>query len=106
MLGAYRDVEDELSDLKILAREETSLDQTLASARENFRLTELQYRQGLSSYLQVITANQTLLTTELNSARARNDRLAATVLLIKGLGGGWDRAAATAGPAAAPVEKK
>ncbi len=90
VLGAYRDVEDELSDLHLLAREADSLEQTLQSARENFRLTELQYRQGLNSYLQVITANQTLLTTELNVARAHNERLGATVLLIKGLGGGWD----------------
>jgi len=71
VLGAYRDVEDQLSDLHILARETDALDQTLASARENFRLTELQYKQGLNSYLQVITANQTLLSTELTSARAR-----------------------------------
>ena len=96
VLEAYRDVEDQLSDLRILAREAEALDQTLESAKENFRLTELQYRQGLSSYLQVITANQTLLTTELTTANARNQRLAATVLLIKGLGGGWDPAAPVA----------
>jgi multidrug efflux system outer membrane protein len=93
VLGAYRDVEDELSDLHLLAREEKAFDQSLASARENFRLTELQYKQGLTSYLEVITANQTLLTTELDSARAWNDRHAASVLLIKALGGGWDPAA-------------
>ena len=89
VLGAFRDVEDQLSDLHLLAEKATSLDETLVSARENARLTELQYKQGLSTYLQVITANQTLLTNELSAAQVQSDRLAATVLLIKALGGGW-----------------
>ena len=59
VLGAYRDVEDQLSDLRFLAREATSLEQTLLSAEENVRLKEQQYRQGLSSTLDVLVANQT-----------------------------------------------
>ncbi len=92
VLGAYRDVEDQLSDLRYLAREETALEQTLQSAEENVRLTEQQYRQGLSSSLQVITANQTLLNTRETLITARNNRQAATVLLMKAIGGGWDPA--------------
>jgi multidrug efflux system outer membrane protein len=90
VLGAFRDVEDELSDLQLLAEKAVSLDATIAAARENSRLTEVQYRQGLTTYLQVIDANQTLLTSELSAAQAHLDRLDATVLLIKALGGGWN----------------
>jgi multidrug efflux system outer membrane protein len=89
VLGAFRDVEDQLSDLQLLAEEATSLDATVADAQENSRLTELQYRQGLTDSLHVITANQTLLTTELSVAQTQLGRLDATVLLIKAVGGGW-----------------
>lgn len=89
VLQAFQDVEDQLSDLALLAEKATSLEETLASAREYSRLTELQYRQGLTTYLQVIDANQTLLTNELSAAQTLNQRLAATVLLVRALGGGW-----------------
>jgi NodT family efflux transporter outer membrane factor (OMF) lipoprotein len=89
VLGAFRDIEDQLSDLQLLADKTQSLEKTLANARENARLTEIQYQQGLTTYLQVITTNQTLLTNELSAAQAQSQRLSATVLLIKALGGGW-----------------
>jgi multidrug efflux system outer membrane protein len=89
VLRSFQDVEDQLSDLHLLAEKAHSLDDTLVSAREYSRLTEIQYRQGLTTYLQVIDANQTLLTNELSAAQAHSQRLSATVLLIKALGGGW-----------------
>jgi len=60
------------------------------SARESARLSELQYRQGLTSYLQVIDADRTLLTNELSAAQIREQRMISSVLLIKALGGGWE----------------
>lgn len=89
VLTALREVEDELSDLQLLAQKADLLDKTLTSAREYSRLTELQYKQGLTTYLQVIDANQTLLTNELTAAQTQGDRLTATVALMKALGGGW-----------------
>ncbi len=97
VIGAYRDVEDELSDLRLLARESEALNQTLNSAKETVRLTQLQYQQGLASSLNLITANQTLLNTELSLATAENNRLVATVLLIKAVGGGWSPGSVPAG---------
>ena len=90
VLGAYRDVENELSDIRLLTQEIAAIDKTLGSAKENVRLTELQYKQGLSSALQLITANQTELSAELSKASAENERLTASVLLIKAIGGGWE----------------
>jgi len=89
VLQAFRDIEDQLSDLRFLADKAKSLDETLVNARELARLTEIQYQQGLAPYLQVIDANQTLLTNQLSAAQAQSQRLSATVLLIKALGGGW-----------------
>jgi multidrug efflux system outer membrane protein len=94
VLAALRDVEDQLSELQLLAEKAKSLEETLVSAREYSRLTELQYKQGLTTYLQVIDANQTLLNNELSAAQAESQRLTATVLLIKALGGGWQNPAA------------
>ena len=91
VLGAFRDVEDQLSDLHLLAEKAKSLEETLVSAREYSRLTEIQYKQGLTTYLQVIDANQTLLTNELSAALAQSQRLSASVLLMKALGGGWKK---------------
>jgi len=89
VLAAFRDIEDQLSDLTLLSDKAKSLEETLANALELSRLTEIQYRQGLTTYLQVIDANQTLLTNQLSAAQAQSQRLSATVLLIKALGGGW-----------------
>ena len=89
VLTAYREVEDELSDLHLFAEKTAALNATVAYAREYSRLTELQYRQGITAYLQVIDANQTLLNNELAAAQAQDQQLAASVLLIKALGGGW-----------------
>lgn len=93
VLTALQDVEDQLTDLHLLAQKATSIDATLADARENYRLTEIQYQQGLTTYLQVINANQTLLTAEISAAQTQSQRLAASVLLIKALGGGWTASA-------------
>ena len=61
----------------------------MANAKENRALIVVQYQQGISSSLDLITADQTELTTRLNVESTRNQRLAASVLLIKALGGGW-----------------
>ena len=89
VLNALRDVEDELSDLRFLAEKAGTLDATVKAATEYSRLTEDQYKQGITTYLQVIDANQTLLTNQLAAVEAENQRLVANVLLVKALGGGW-----------------
>jgi multidrug efflux system outer membrane protein len=65
------------------------------SSREYLRLSKIQYERGLASYLQVIDAERTLLSNKLSAAQILNQRLVSTVLLIKGLGGGWDPETAT-----------
>jgi multidrug efflux system outer membrane protein len=90
VLQAFRDVEDQLSDLRFLAEEAQALESALADAEEYHRLTQLQYQQGLTTYLQVLNANQNLLSSQLSAARVQSERLTATLRLIKALGGGWD----------------
>jgi multidrug efflux system outer membrane protein len=94
VLIAFRDVEDSLTDLHMRADAAAAQDQAVQSAREYLRLSEVQYRGGLATYLQVIDAERTLLTSELSAAQLLNQRLVSTVFLIKSLGGGWKAGAA------------
>ncbi len=90
MLTAYRDVEDSLTDLHLRADAAHAQNQAVQYAREYLRLSEVQYRGGLATYLQVIDAERTLLTNELTAAQILEQRMISTVLLIKSLGGGWE----------------
>ncbi len=97
VLTAYQDVENALTDLHTRADEAKAQTAAVSASAEYVRLTELQFRQGLVAYLDVLDADRTLLTNQLLSEQILNERLVSTVLLIKALGGGWD--------SSAPMEK-
>jgi outer membrane protein TolC len=59
------------------------------SARQAVDLTLNQYRAGVVSYLNVITAQTTAYTNERTAVTVLGRRLTAAVVLIKALGGGW-----------------
>jgi multidrug efflux system outer membrane protein len=105
VLGAIRDVEDSLTDLHMRADAGQALDRAVKDSREYLRLTQLQYRQGIVSYLQVIDAERSLLTNELAAAQTLNLRYTSTVLLIKAIGGGWTPAALEAAKAVGPHDE-
>jgi multidrug efflux system outer membrane protein len=90
VLGAVRDVEDSLTDLRLRAEAARVQELAVRSSREYLRLAQLQYTQGLISYLTVIDAERTLLNNELSAAQILDQRLTSTVLLIKSMGGGWE----------------
>jgi len=99
VLTAYQDVENALTDLHTRADEAKAQSAAVDASAENVRLTELQFRQGLVAYLDVLDADRTLLTNQLLSEQILNERLVSTVLLIKALGGGWDSSPPTGNPA-------
>lgn len=90
VLGAFRDVEDALSDLHLRTAEAVAQAQAVASARQYLQLTQEQYRAGFISSLQVIDADRSLLVNEIAQEQASNQRMVSMVLLIKALGGGWE----------------
>lgn len=89
VLGAFRDVEDSLTDLHYRSDEAAAEARAVASASESLELVHIQYKQGLVSYQQVIDSERSLLTSELSAAQILNQRLVSTVLLIKAIGGDW-----------------
>jgi NodT family efflux transporter outer membrane factor (OMF) lipoprotein len=91
-LVAFEEVEDNLAALRILERESEQEDEAVESARNSLRIFDNRYRGGLDNYLQVITAQTAYLDNERNQVDIRRRRMAATVLLVKALGGGWTAA--------------
>lgn len=66
------------------------------AARRTLNISTDRYTGGLVSYLDVVTAQQTLLNNEQQLAVIRGQRLVTSVLLIKALGGGWDASSLSA----------
>ena len=92
VLTAFQDVEDNASTLRILAEETKQQEVAVQAAQKALDLALAQYRAGLTSYLDVITAQNALLTNQRSALTIEGQRMTASVGLIKALGGGWDRA--------------
>ncbi len=89
VLTAFQQVEDALSGLRILARQEVVQRQTVADASRAAQIALNEYRAGTQAYTAVITAQDTLLTAQQNLITIQQTRLADAVALIQALGGGW-----------------
>jgi NodT family efflux transporter outer membrane factor (OMF) lipoprotein len=90
VLTAFQEVEDNLAALRILEQESVVQDDAVALARRSLELTLNQYKAGIVSYLNVLTAQTTLLSAERTAVDLRSRRLAASVALVRALGGGWN----------------
>ncbi len=91
VLGAYADVEDALTDLHALSNEAASLRLAVFASQEYLRVAQVQFRNGLVDYLTVVDAERTLLSNQLALSQVKTNQMAASVHLIKALGGGWER---------------
>jgi multidrug efflux system outer membrane protein len=92
VLAAFQEVEDNLSGLGILDQAAKTQKQAVNDARRALELATNRYVGGLVSYLDVVTAQQTLLSNERLASEIDGQRLVTSVLLVKALGGGWDAA--------------
>ena len=89
VLAGFQEVEDNLAALRILEQEAKVQDEAVQLARLSVTLITNQYKAGITSYLNVVNVQTTALSNERTAAEILNRRLAASVLLIKALGGGW-----------------
>lgn len=87
VLLAMQEVEDGISGLSALERAAQQASRALAAARRVFDMTSARYEGGAAPYLDVVAAQQALLTSERQSAQLLAQRLVTTVFLIKALGG-------------------
>ena len=91
VLTGFQQVEDNLAAVRILENEAKVQDVAVASAQRSLDLSTTRYRGGVTSYLEVITAQSAALADEVTAVNILGRRMANTVLLIQALGGGWDR---------------
>lgn len=90
VLDSFREVEDNLVQLRVLAEEAVVQREALEAAQESLRLIENQYRAGTVDFLSVVTVQTTALNNERTNLTLLGDRLTASVQLIAALGGGWN----------------
>ena len=90
VLTAFQQVEDSLAQLRILSDEGVIAGRAVKAAQQSLDISTDQYRGGLANYLQVITAQTSLLQNQRSVVDILTRRMAASVSLIQALGGGWD----------------
>ena len=90
-LTALQDVEDNLAALRVLEEEAKLQNDALEAARLSVQLTLNQYKAGTASFLNVVVVQAAQLNEERNAVAILNRRLAASVSLVRALGGGWKK---------------
>lgn len=97
VLTAMQEVEDGITGLSALEQADAQSRTAVMTARRVFELATARYEGGATTYLDVITAQQSLLAAERLSAQLSGQRLLTSVFLVKALGGDWERPAHLAG---------
>jgi NodT family efflux transporter outer membrane factor (OMF) lipoprotein len=90
VLTGFQQVEDDLSTLRILSQEIQQQDAAVKSAQRNLQIATDRYKLGIDPYLNVITAQATLLSNQQTAVNLRMQQMTASVQLIEALGGGWE----------------
>jgi NodT family efflux transporter outer membrane factor (OMF) lipoprotein len=107
-ISAFSDVETSLGQVANFGEEQEALQREVTASANAFRISELQYREGIADLLSVLQAQQTLFTAENLLIQVKLARLQADVNLYRSLGGGWsenpeDATQPIPGAAAAPA---
>jgi len=96
VLNAFQQVQDGITGLAVLDGAAKQSEQAVADSQRLLALANDRYSGGLVAYLDVITAQQSLLNSKRQDAQIRGQQMTLSVSLVKALGGGWD---ASTGPA-------
>ncbi len=96
VLNAFREVQDSVTGLIVLQDAQQAQQKAVDSARRTLDISTERYKGGLVNYLDVVTAQQNLLSNEQELAIIRGQRLVTSALLVKALGGGWDSSSLSA----------
>ncbi|HKD59476.1 MAG TPA: efflux transporter outer membrane subunit [Terracidiphilus sp.] len=90
VLGAFNEVEDRLSDLRVLEQENSTVVRAVAAAQHSLDLSNQRYKGGVTNYLEVLIAQSALLSDQRTQTDLKTRQFAASVGLVRALGGGWD----------------
>jgi NodT family efflux transporter outer membrane factor (OMF) lipoprotein len=103
VLTAFQQVEDFLAQVRILSQQIKQQQEAEQSAELFVKLETARYETGIDPYIDVVTAQTTLLSDQETLTSIRIQQMTASVQLIEALGGGWDRSQL---PTPAQVSKK
>ncbi len=106
VLTSFQQVEDNVAALRILSGEADVVDRAVTAAQQSLDISATQYRGGLVNYLQVITAQTSLLQNQGAAVDILTRRLVASVSLIQALGGGWDTSLLPTAPFTAALDPR
>jgi outer membrane protein TolC len=98
VLTGFQQVEDNLAALRILEKEADTQQRAVLASQKYLELALTRYRGGITSYLEVTTAQSAALTDEVIAVNILGRRMTSAILLIQALGGGWDRSSLPARP--------
>ncbi|MFD4840872.1 efflux transporter outer membrane subunit [Achromobacter sp. NPDC058515] len=90
VLNAFREVEDNLANLRILADQTKAQDAAVEAAARAAKLSHTQYREGSISFLDVIEADRSVLLQQRVSVQLNGEQARSAVGLIRAIGGGWE----------------
>ncbi|HEY1963471.1 MAG TPA: efflux transporter outer membrane subunit [Acidobacteriaceae bacterium] len=91
VLTSYKEVEDQLTALRYMSTQARLQELAVTDATRSEQLATDRFKAGLVSYLDVIASQQAVLLNERTATQIAGQRMLATVVLIKALGGGWTR---------------
>jgi outer membrane protein TolC len=103
VLTAFQQVEDYIATLRISSQQIAKQESAVQAAQRYLEIALSRYQTGLDPYLDVITAQTTLLSDQQTLTTLRVNEMTAAVQLIQALGGGWDVAQL---PAATQITSK
>jgi outer membrane protein, multidrug efflux system len=92
VLTAFEQVEDGISNLSTLSQALTTQGKAVEDARKALEIANNRYVGGVTNYLDVITAQTTLLSSQRLQTQLLGQQMVSSVYLVKALGGGWDAA--------------
>jgi multidrug efflux system outer membrane protein len=90
VLIAFKEVEDQLAALKLLAEQSEAQGRAVASANRTTTLSNARYRAGYVSQLELLDAQRSELRNRREALQVRSARYQSTVALVRALGGGWN----------------
>jgi NodT family efflux transporter outer membrane factor (OMF) lipoprotein len=92
VLEAFQQVEDGLTGLTELSQASTTQNAAVADSQRALQIANNRYVGGVTSYLDVVTAQSTLLVNQRLATQLMGQQMVTEVYLVKALGGGWDAA--------------
>jgi NodT family efflux transporter outer membrane factor (OMF) lipoprotein len=90
VLTAFQQTEDYLASVRLLGQQRGEQQDVVAAAQHYYDLANVRYRTGIDTFLNVFTAQTSLLTNQQTAVNLRVQQMTSSVQLIEALGGSWD----------------